>query len=300
MERQDRMQGKRNLGYDTGYLSLERYFSQQRRQALEIEKFITDEFARCSRTSRFPIQRRSRVRRETSPIEEKKLRTIVCSNALDMLIDCQPTIVGLITEIRSEYQKFISVLSQGQYQFSFLRDEITKSMTDPLSLMLLRKRKEQLKNRIAILIENNKSLQDQLAAITDNSSLDNITVKQNEHSKTNKDVDEYNGNKNVESALARANVSGHAVLKKMSISAATDLGKLIKYSAELQTEIQKLKSSLKSQYASKAWLQDLKDQLSKKEITQHHLQLYNARLKEHLENLRTATEVQSHFHGLLS
>ena len=285
MEGQDRMQRKRALGYDAGYLSLERYFSQQKRQALELETFITDEFARCSSTSR------QRVRRKKSPMEEQKLRTIVCGNALDKLIDFQPAIFGLITEIRSEYQKFISVLSQGQYQFSFLRDEITRSMTDPLSLKLLRRRKEQLKNRIAILIENNKRLQDQIAAITEGSPLDNKAIKQNGHSKNNKDFDKHNGTKSTESVLARASVSGHVVLKKMSIPSATDLGKLVKYSAELQTEIQKLRSSLKSQYASKAWLQDLKDQLSKKEITQHHLQLYNARLKERLDNLRTATEV---------
>ena len=272
-----------NKEYNAGEVSLQRCLSKQRRLALDLEACMEDELASCTRPRSDQIQRNGRLGREKNRVEEQKLRTMVCSEALNQLLELQPAVYGLITDIRSEYEKFISVLSQGQFQFSFLHDEIKRSHTDPLSLILLQKRKDQLKNRIAILAENNERLASQILAMDQTLSLGNKS--------NNKQTENEIGNKQPMLEGKGDDIRNHLVLQKIPVSAATDLGKLIKYSASLQTKIQKLKNNLRSQYASNSRLQQLKGQLSKKENTQHHLQLYNARLKERFENLRRATEV---------
>jgi len=286
MTEKEQIYGLRGVEYDTRSVSPQRYFLKHKCQALELEAFISEELASCTRSKNDQMQLRSRVGREKEQVDQQKLRTAVSSNALDMLLELQPVLDSLITEIRAEYHKFISVLSQGQLQFSFLRDEITKSLTDPLSIILLQNRKEQLKKRIAILKENNKRLQDQRMSLAQKSVPNSRAGRQTEFHKSSMLISDHYDTKEQESE----HDYDHALLKKVSMSTATDLGKLMKYSAELQVKIQKLKSSIKSQYANKTFLQELKIQLSKKENIQHHLELYNERLKERYENLRTATE----------
>ena len=287
MTEREKIYGFRDLEYGARSVSPQRYFLKHKCQALELEAFIAEELESCSKLKNDQIQLRSRVGREKEQVDQQKLRIAISSGALDMLLELQPVLNSLITDIRAEYQRFISVLSQGQLQFSFLRDEITKSLMDPLSIILLQSRKEQLKKRIAILRDNNKRLQDQVMSLTQKSVPNSRAGRQTDFHKSAMLIGEHYDTKEQESE----HDNDHALLKKVSMSTATDLGKLMKYSAELQAKIQKLKSSIKSQYANKAFLQDLKIQLSKKENIQHHLQLYNARLKEQFENLRTATEV---------
>lgn len=284
---------RRNIDNNIRDTSMQSHLSKYRRFVIELEGFLEDELASCRSRPRNETLHSTGDQKGKRRIEEQKLRTMVCNEVLSKLLELQPVSSDLLTVIKSEYEKFISVLSHGQVHFDYLQEEIKKSHTDPFSLVLLQKRKAELTNRIAILSENNKRLMNQLDCLNQSLQLNTET----ESNQTGIEDDSKNLENDYIKKQPAFDVKGgkhnhnNTVLRKMSLPAAMDLGKLIKYSAKLQTKIQKLKSNLMSEYISKSRLEELKDQLRKKENTQYHLKLYNTRLQERFENLKLALEV---------
>ena len=260
------------------------FLERKRSRARSLEFFLSEELGRDD----FNPQETPRSSRENKKVlkDKQKLRVAVCSEALDKMDDLSSATKDLIMEARSEYERFIDVLSQGQLQFDYIHGETQRLKTDPISLILLQKRRNELEKRIAIVNENNKRIEDQVEQLK----------KQNEYKSNSEIIDEINkAGKALVAVGSSDNVNApfknHAALRKLPISSAVDLGKLVRYSSQLQSKIHKLTRSLRDNYTLKSKYVQLQEERVKKETAQHHVMLHNARLRERHEKLRLAAEV---------
>ena len=247
----------------------ETYLAAQRKRAASIHNQIQEEI------SSILANRKVKNRRETAAlVEECKLRRMVCSDALDQIADFRLESRDLMAEIRFEYERFLDALSQGQLQCNFVHNQLKKITTGPITIELLRKRKEELETRIGMLNEENQKISNQIFKTKD---MQEDSVHEDESS---------------ESKLLRSKGTHKtSVLALVPHSAATSVGPLGLYSLKLSMKIKQLSESIASQYTPRIKQTELENELLKKENTEHHLLLYNEKLKERFKNLTLSVEV---------
>ncbi len=267
------------------------YFVCQRENALQIQNSMEDELSKVARSSATKVKQDEKF----NLLEEYKLRHSICNQAFDQIIDLHSESRALLAEIRSEYEVFLNALVQGENQYHFIYEQLKKVTTDPVTLALLRKRRDELEKKISILNESNQRIANQILKISQNDGIWNQQA--NIPSNNQRESSSAGGGTNNKSdrAKQRTNQSTkrefHSIISAVTLPGATDVQKLSSHSSKIQARINKLSNSLKSQYTSKQRQIDLKEQFCKKENIQHHLLLYNAKLKERFENLKLSIEV---------
>ncbi len=259
------------------------YLAMQREKAVEIQNKMVEEISKISKRSTGKNKSRQISRRDI--LEKVKLRKMIFSEALDKVIDQHSEICDLLSEIRCEYEAFLDALMQGENQYHFIYEQLKKMTTDPITLELLRKRRDELEKKIAILNENNQKVSDQISKVSQ-------SIKtQSEKS------EDMNENEQSKKGYAANNMhltkEAFSIIGAVSLPGATDVYRLSAYSAKLENKIQTVNLSLKNQYTTKTKQVQLQERFSKEENTQHHLMKYNSKLKDRFEKLKLSIEVRS-------
>eukprot|EP00794_Sanderia_malayensis_P011181 gene11181-12355_t len=276
------------------------YFATHRGIALRIQNNMEEEISNIIDKSKLSRDQRDG---KLHFLEEYKLRHTVCKEAFEQVIEMHSEIRGLLAEISNEYENFLNALFQGETQYNFIYEQLKKVTTDPITLTLLRKRADELEKKIEILNESNRNLANQIAKISKSGQINLMDSRASISGANNlREVSVEDGRlskhelskqrKQMNSSVIgeQRQVEKRKILSAISLSGATDVQALLSYSSKIQSRINKLTNSLKTDYAPRKKQVELTEQFCKKENSQHHLLKYNAKLKERFENLKFSIE----------
>ena len=222
----------------------------------------------------------------------------IFSDSLDKVSDRCSSFGHLVAEIKSEYDRFITALEQGQYHEHYVKSKLKSLTTNPVTLVRLRIRVDELQNKIEVLKRENREHKHDLIELMGHKERGIHRPKCSPAGgQSVSSVDNYEQQLCSASAISKsmphsARYTGNmAVLTKLSLKDTTDVVQLTRYANKLQYDIQRLEHDITEKYSSKEKRDQLQTRLLKKENTWQHLNLHHSCLKERYEKLKIAVDV---------